>query len=86
MWRLNSWDRLAIPKPFSRGVQIFGAPITLPADANSDQLETARLALEDAINAVTAEADAIFGHQADDADARYGRAKDKRNRDHNELA
>jgi len=86
MWRLNSWDRLAIPKPFSRGVQIFGAPITVPADANSDQLETARLALEDAINAVTAEADAIFGHQADDADARYGRAKDKRNRDHNELA
>ena len=35
-----------------------------------------RLALEDAINAVTAEADTIFGHQADDADARYGRAKD----------
>ena len=86
MWRLNSWDRLAIPKPFSRGVQIFGAAITIPADADADRMEHARLELENAINAVTAEADAVFGHQADDADQRYGLAKDKRYSDHSEWS
>ena len=79
MWRLKSWDRLAIPKPFSRGIQIFGKAIVIPRDANDDQLQQARLDLEDAINALTAEADAVFGHPADDADHRYGIAKDKRN-------
>ena len=78
MWRLNSWDRLAIPKPFSRGVQIFGAPITLAKDADDAALEQARLDLEDAINAVTAEADAVFNHPADDALDRYGIGKAKR--------
>ena len=86
MWRLNSWDRLAIPKPFSRGVQIFGNAITIPSDAEPEALEEARLQLEDAINAVTAEADAVFGHRADDADHRYGIAKDKRNIDHKSTA
>jgi hypothetical protein len=75
---LNSWDRLAIPKPFSRGVQIFGAPITLAKDADDAALEQARLDLEDAINAVTAEADAVFNHPADDALDRYGIGKAKR--------
>ena len=79
MWRLNSWDRLAIPKPFSRGIQIFGPAITIAKDADDDAIKAARLDLEAAINAITAEADRHFGHAADDAEHRYGMAKDTRN-------
>ncbi|MCE2516830.1 MAG: lysophospholipid acyltransferase family protein [Alphaproteobacteria bacterium] len=76
--RLNSWDRLAVPKAFSRGVQYYGAPIRIPRDADDAAVEAARLALEDAINHVSAEADAIFGHAPDHAASRYGEGKEKR--------
>ena len=76
--RLKSWDRLAVPKAFSRGVQYYGEAIRIPRDADDAAVEAARLALEDAINHVSAEADAIFGHAADDAETRYGDGKEKR--------
>ncbi|MEK6795036.1 MAG: lysophospholipid acyltransferase family protein [Spirochaetota bacterium] len=37
-WRFNSWDRMFIPKPFSRARLIFGEPIQFPegeSDANA---------------------------------------------------
>lgn len=38
-WVLRSWDRMIIPKPFSR-VAFFGAaPITVPADATPKQMD-----------------------------------------------
>ena len=76
--RMRTWDRFAVPKPFARGVQIWGKPITVPARANDAALEKARIRLEDAINDLTAEADAEFGHPADHAGQRYGIAKAKR--------
>ena len=78
LWRLSSWDRLAIPKPFSRGVQIFGAPIYVPRDADAMTLDALRLQIEDALNALGSEADLLFGHCPDDKTARYGIAKAKR--------
>jgi lysophospholipid acyltransferase (LPLAT)-like uncharacterized protein len=29
-WRLRSWDRFIIPKPFTRGVFVYGEPIQVP--------------------------------------------------------
>lgn len=78
MKRLETWDRLAIPGLFSRGVQCWGKPIRIAADADEAALEAARLALEDAINSVTAEADARFGHPADHLPDRYGIHRQKR--------
>ena len=78
LWRLSSWDRLAIPKPFSSGVQIFGAPIYIPPDADALMLDALRLQLEDDLNALGAEADLLFGHCPDDKTSRYGIAKAKR--------
>ena len=78
LWRLSSWDRLAIPKPFSRGVQIFGAPIYVPHDADAMTLDGLRLQIEDALNALGGEADLLFGHSPDDEISRYGTAKVKR--------
>lgn len=51
-WRLNSWDRFVIPKPFSRVVIVFASPIEVPRDLTEDMLleyrETLRQSLLDA--------------------------------------
>lgn len=38
-WRLDSWDRFEIPKPFARVRVITGEPISIPMDATVDALE-----------------------------------------------
>lgn len=38
-WRLGSWDKMVIPKPFSRGVVFFGGPIHVPKDASDEQMK-----------------------------------------------
>ncbi len=78
MTRFNTWDRMALPKLFTRGVQYFGAPIYIPKDADDAAIEAARLALEDAVNDLCAEADAVFGHPPDHGEHRYGSARKKR--------
>jgi lysophospholipid acyltransferase (LPLAT)-like uncharacterized protein len=35
-WRLKSWDRFIIPKPFSRAVFVYGNPITIPRKGETD--------------------------------------------------
>lgn len=45
-WRLKSWDRIEIPKPFARAVVVIGQPIFVK-DGNSEaELERFQLALE----------------------------------------
>jgi len=44
-WRLSSWDRTQVPKPFSRAAIAFGEPLEVPSTAD-DVVETSRLALE----------------------------------------
>lgn len=38
-WVLNTWDRLIIPKPFSRVLMRFGKLISVPTDAGDEDLE-----------------------------------------------
>ena len=38
-WRLKSWDRFTIPKPFARVAIAYGAPIKVDADASDRRLE-----------------------------------------------
>lgn len=61
---LRTWDRFVLPRPFSRGVIVWGEPIAVPADADSTALEAARQRLEDSLNAITAEADGLCGTEA----------------------
>lgn len=60
---LRSWDRFLLPLPFGRGMAIWGQPILVPADADAQALEQARLALEAELNRITAEADRACGRQ-----------------------
>jgi hypothetical protein len=38
-WILNSWDRLRIPKPFSRAIVRVSLPLTVPADADAETVQ-----------------------------------------------
>ena len=38
-WVLNSWDRMMIPKPFSRALLRFGKLIHVPEDATDEDVE-----------------------------------------------
>jgi lysophospholipid acyltransferase (LPLAT)-like uncharacterized protein len=37
-WILNSWDRMIIPKPFSRACGYFSSPMPVPAGASEEQM------------------------------------------------
>src|SRR5262245_2288705 len=38
-WRLKSWDRFALPYPFSPAVGVLGAPLAVPADLGRADVE-----------------------------------------------
>ena len=50
----NSWDRFVLPLPFSPVVVIFGKPLRVGPD---DDVEAARLTLEERLNAITRQAE-----------------------------
>ncbi len=58
---VNSWDRFNIPLPFTKGVFVWGQPITVDRKASPEDLETARLALESSLTVLAGEADAFCG-------------------------
>ena len=45
-WRANSWDRFAVPRPFSRARAVIGPPLMLPPDLNRAGLEQCRRRVE----------------------------------------
>ncbi len=61
---LGTWDRFVVALPFSRGVFVWGRPISVARDADAEAREAARRAVEDALNAVTREADRLVGQPA----------------------
>lgn len=56
--RLNSWDRLLMPKPFARGAVVIGKPIPTSKDMDSELL---RQQVERELKAATARADELAG-------------------------
>lgn len=57
-WRANSWDRFAIPRPFSRGRVIASPPLHVPNDMEKTDLEHFRQKIEFLLNDLTNEAEA----------------------------
>ena len=53
---IHSWDRTAVPKPFSRVDYYFGKPISVPRGVRGDDVEQYRLQLEESLNALYATA------------------------------
>lgn len=62
-WILErSWDRYLIPKPFTKGLILYGDPIPVPPDATDDELEVLRQKLQDELNRLEAAAESEMGH------------------------
>ena len=54
-WRLKSWDRFIVPRPFAKLRAIFGAPIYVESTTNTEQFEAERLRLQNAMMSLVEE-------------------------------
>lgn len=54
-WEAGSWDRMVIPKPFSRIAIAVDEPIPVPPRSSDGQIEALRLQLEASLNRLTAQ-------------------------------
>lgn len=54
-WRMNSWDRLIVPKPWSRVTVKFGPAIPGPAANSSEAIEAVRAQVERELNTLHGE-------------------------------
>ena len=52
-WTLRSWDRLQIPRPFTRATVRIAPPVRVPPDADDEALEQKRQELQRALNRVS---------------------------------
>jgi hypothetical protein len=60
-WRVGSWDRTIIPKPFSRIVGLYAdALIEVPPDASRAECEQYRQHLDDVLNKMMYRTDNFF--------------------------
>ncbi len=57
-WRLTSWDRFIIPKPFSRAVFVYGDPIRISREGGKDEEYMDKIQKE--MDRVTREAEGYF--------------------------
>jgi lysophospholipid acyltransferase (LPLAT)-like uncharacterized protein len=60
---LNSWDQFLSPRPFARGVYVWGEPIYVPTDLTKAEAEKYQSLLAERLDAVTAEADSRAAQQ-----------------------
>jgi lysophospholipid acyltransferase (LPLAT)-like uncharacterized protein len=51
-WRLRSWDRFVLPKPWRRATVVTSAPIRIPPDLDKASVEHYRQLLEDTLRTV----------------------------------
>jgi lysophospholipid acyltransferase (LPLAT)-like uncharacterized protein len=53
-WTLNTWDRLLVPKPFSKALMCVGRLIPVPEDMSSEELEHYNALLQASLDRVKA--------------------------------
>jgi lysophospholipid acyltransferase (LPLAT)-like uncharacterized protein len=56
-WRAKSWDRFAVPRPFSQVRGVIGPEVYVAADLNRDQLEIRRQRVERLLTDLTLESE-----------------------------
>jgi lysophospholipid acyltransferase (LPLAT)-like uncharacterized protein len=59
--RLRSWDGTLVPRPFGRGLFLYGEPIVVPREASGVEEERWRALVEEALDRITDEADRVTG-------------------------
>lgn len=56
-WVISSWDKMIVPRPFSRGVVILGKAIKVTPEEDRNE---ARVRIQEAINGITEKADSYW--------------------------
>lgn len=56
---LGSWDGFIVPFPFSRGIFLYGEPMTVASEAGPEEMESARVDLERRLRDLTDEAEVL---------------------------
>ena len=59
----NSWDRFMLPLPFGRGKIIFAGPVVVGKDASENEIEQARVRLENLLNQASQKCDREMGSE-----------------------
>jgi len=67
-WRMRSWDRFALPRPFSRARAVVGPALWLPTDLDRTGMENSSRQLQQLLNDLTCEAETW----AESGGARHG--------------
>jgi lysophospholipid acyltransferase (LPLAT)-like uncharacterized protein len=57
-WRAGSWDRMALPKLWTRGIGIVGSPVIVPPELSAEQIEQHRQLLQAEMDSVQKRAEA----------------------------
>ena len=60
-WRMRSWDRFALPCPWSLATCVTTEPIVVPPDADKDELERYRVLVQEAMDRATEAAERLAG-------------------------
>jgi lysophospholipid acyltransferase (LPLAT)-like uncharacterized protein len=56
-WHARSWDRFEIPKPYGRVATVFLPAVEVPPDADRDELERHRIAVQERMLEATSQAE-----------------------------
>jgi lysophospholipid acyltransferase (LPLAT)-like uncharacterized protein len=64
-WVMRSWDHFVVPKPFSRAMLIFGAPIYVAPEAKEEELKMAESAIQHSLDELRQRTDTHWGGEAD---------------------
>ena len=62
-WLINSWDKMRIPKPFSKGKIIWGEPIYIPKSLDKKKQEIIKIKIESKLISLTNECDSFFNEK-----------------------
>ncbi len=60
-WTLRSWDKMVIPKPFSRVITMKGDPIFVRSDASRDDIESKRAELQAGLDSLLERCHTLLG-------------------------
>jgi len=63
-WTAHSWDRTQIPKPYATAAIAIGEPMTVPRDADDEEIERSRQLLERRLEMLEVRARAMVGAES----------------------
>ncbi len=58
----NSWDRFILPYPFTKCRAVYGEPVYVPKEADKEEEERCREAVEKELRRITSETDSYYNH------------------------